>query len=214
MSKTTQTKKFCKVCFDAKKTEAEYTSHYVRQSPEPGSKVVCPTLLAAECGYCHEKGHTPSCCKTLKAHQKVKKNQEYKKFAIQQMEKEEKEKKEKSVNKKSNVYDALMEDSDEEEEKEEEKGGEETEEKEEKEIKNEKIIDIDEFPSLTNTKAQVTKVVNCNFLAAVTCPQLKPAPALVQPKAIQLASEINWWEDDEESDDDDDLSLGYEDEDF
>ena len=27
--------------------------------------MVCPTLLAQECRYCHESGHTPSCCKKL-----------------------------------------------------------------------------------------------------------------------------------------------------
>ena len=75
--KNTEQKKFCKVCFDAGKSETEYTSHFVRASPEPTAKVVCPTLLQAECGYCHEIGHTPSCCSTLKAHQKAKKRQEY-----------------------------------------------------------------------------------------------------------------------------------------
>jgi len=75
--KQAEQKKFCKVCFDAGKSESEYTSHYVRASPEPTAKVVCPVLLQAECGYCHEKGHTPSCCKLAKTHQKEKKQQEY-----------------------------------------------------------------------------------------------------------------------------------------
>lgn len=65
-------KKFCKVCFDAGKEESLYTNHYVRETPEPSSKVVCPTLLQAKCGYCHENGHTPSRCKLLKTHQKEK----------------------------------------------------------------------------------------------------------------------------------------------
>jgi len=55
------------VCHDAGKTEAEYTSHYVRETPEPNSRVVCPTLLCAECKYCYEIGHTPSCCPILKS---------------------------------------------------------------------------------------------------------------------------------------------------
>lgn len=59
-------KPYCKVCHDAGKTEAEYTSHYVRETPEPSSRVVCPTLLCAECNYCYEIGHTPSCCPALK----------------------------------------------------------------------------------------------------------------------------------------------------
>lgn len=69
-------KKFCKVCFDAGKEESLYTNHYVRETPEPTSKVVCPTLLQAKCGYCHELGHTPSRCKLLKTHQKEKMRQE------------------------------------------------------------------------------------------------------------------------------------------
>ena len=59
-------KPYCKVCHDAGKTETEYTSHYVRETPEPSSRVVCPTLLCAECNYCYKIGHTPSCCPALK----------------------------------------------------------------------------------------------------------------------------------------------------
>ena len=59
-------KPFCKVCKDAGKSEAEYTSHYVRASREPGAAVVCPTLLSQECAYCHELGHTKKYCPKLK----------------------------------------------------------------------------------------------------------------------------------------------------
>jgi len=69
-------KKFCKVCLDAGKSESEYTSHFVRASPEPSAKVTCPTLLGASCGYCHEKGHTPTHCKLLKTHKKEKMREE------------------------------------------------------------------------------------------------------------------------------------------
>ncbi|NBW58918.1 hypothetical protein EBR43_14310 [bacterium] len=58
---------FCKVCFDAGKTEKEYTSHYVRSEPGPNSKVVCPTLLSQCCGFCGECGHTPKFCRVLTA---------------------------------------------------------------------------------------------------------------------------------------------------
>jgi hypothetical protein len=58
-----QTKKFCKVCFDAGKTEAEYVSHYVRDNI--GGAVVCPTILNQQCNYCKNKGHTPSHCPAL-----------------------------------------------------------------------------------------------------------------------------------------------------
>ena len=56
---------FCKVCKDAGKSEAQYTSHYVKDRPGPQGKVCCPTLLSLECRYCHEMGHTPSCCPVL-----------------------------------------------------------------------------------------------------------------------------------------------------
>jgi len=58
-------KPFCKVCHDAGKSEKEYTSHYVRSEPGPNGKVVCPTLLSQECGYCGACGHTPKFCQVL-----------------------------------------------------------------------------------------------------------------------------------------------------
>ena len=55
-------KAFCKVCFDAGKTEAEYTSHYLKSAPGPDGKLVCPTLLNQACLTCGQKGHTSSYC--------------------------------------------------------------------------------------------------------------------------------------------------------
>lgn len=63
---------FCKVCHDAGKPESEYTSHFVKDTPGTNGVVVCPTLLAQQCGYCHTAGHTVSYCKLLKQHQKAK----------------------------------------------------------------------------------------------------------------------------------------------
>lgn len=54
--------KFCKVCFDARKSEKIFTSHFVRKSRHPNSKVVCQTLLKTECHICKEMGHTPRYC--------------------------------------------------------------------------------------------------------------------------------------------------------
>jgi hypothetical protein len=58
--------KFCKVCQDAGKTESEYRSHFTRETPDPNSRVLCPTLLALECRFCYKKGHTVKYCTTLK----------------------------------------------------------------------------------------------------------------------------------------------------
>ena len=61
-------KPFCKVCFDSGKTEKEYTSHYVKKLD---GTVICPTLLSAECRFCHKKGHTVSKCPLAKKHDKM-----------------------------------------------------------------------------------------------------------------------------------------------
>jgi len=62
---STKVTKFCKVCFDAGKSEKEYTNHYVRRDREPNSPVVCPTLLNQECGFCGKLGHSPKYCTVL-----------------------------------------------------------------------------------------------------------------------------------------------------
>ena len=54
---------FCRVCKDAGKPSSLYTSHFVKDAP--GGTVVCPTLLAQKCNYCHAKGHTPKYCPIL-----------------------------------------------------------------------------------------------------------------------------------------------------
>jgi len=79
MFHTTQkksSKPFCKVCHDAGKMEAEYTSHFVKSEPGAKGVVVCPTLLAQGCGFCREFGHTVKYCMKLKNREKnIKKNE-------------------------------------------------------------------------------------------------------------------------------------------
>ena len=76
-------KPFCKVCQDAGKTEAEYTSHYVRSRPDMNGKttVTCPVLAATECRYCYKMGHTTKFCPVLEENEKRAKKQ--KSVAIQ-----------------------------------------------------------------------------------------------------------------------------------
>ena len=57
--------KCCSYCKAGGKSEAEWSSHWVKD--KVGGKVVCPALLANECGYCHAVGHTPKFCPKLKA---------------------------------------------------------------------------------------------------------------------------------------------------
>ena len=59
--------KFCKICKDMGKSLEEYTSHYVRETPDPTSKVVCPVLIAAVCRYCKAGGHTVKHCPKIEA---------------------------------------------------------------------------------------------------------------------------------------------------
>lgn len=59
--------KFCSYCHAKGLSEAEFTSHFVKDAPGPKGKVCCPELLKNECGYCHEIGHTPKHCPKLKA---------------------------------------------------------------------------------------------------------------------------------------------------
>ena len=64
---STITKMSCPVCKSAGKPESVYTSHFTKSEPGPNGTVVCPTLLAQECGYCHKTGHTPKFCPKIKA---------------------------------------------------------------------------------------------------------------------------------------------------
>ena len=70
-SKNTK-KPFCKVCFDAGKTESEYTSHNVKKYNVMTAKMetVCPTLNATECRYCYKLGHTTKFCPILEERKK------------------------------------------------------------------------------------------------------------------------------------------------
>ena len=56
---------FCSFCFHSKRPEAEFSAHWVKD--KKNGEVTCPLLLANECGYCHEKGHTPKFCPRLKS---------------------------------------------------------------------------------------------------------------------------------------------------
>lgn len=110
MSSTKNTKPFCKVCFDAGKSEIDYRSHYLRSEPGAKGKIICPTLLSNECTYCHKKGHMKSHCLLLK-----KANKENAKACIRKAFENENE----VVNEKAkpvNKYSALDSDAEEEEE--------------------------------------------------------------------------------------------------
>ena len=71
-------KKFCKVCFDAGKPETVYTNHTVKTMNVRTGKLetTCVTLLALECRYCFKAGHTVKFCPVLKESNKGRKEHE------------------------------------------------------------------------------------------------------------------------------------------
>ena len=66
ISNSAPIQKYCKVCQDAGKSESEYRSHFTRETRDPNSRVLCPTLLSLECRFCYKNGHTVKYCKVLK----------------------------------------------------------------------------------------------------------------------------------------------------
>ena len=70
-------KPYCKVCHDSGKSEAEYTSHFVKSEPGPKGVVVCPVLLGSMCNYCKQKGHTLKHCKELEKNKNQGKKDSY-----------------------------------------------------------------------------------------------------------------------------------------
>lgn len=84
-SRNQPTKKpYCKVCHDAGKPESVYTSHYVKTSLDANAKIACPTLLALECKYCFQSGHTVKYCSVIKKNEKAKRTEEFKKIQQEQ----------------------------------------------------------------------------------------------------------------------------------
>jgi hypothetical protein len=104
LSKTTFTP-YCKVCHDAGKEESVYLSHFIRETKDPSSKVVCPTLLSQECRYCFKSGHTVKYCKEIKRVQIKKSQQEKKDKARVSLENQ-------NDTKSNNIYQALTFDQD------------------------------------------------------------------------------------------------------
>jgi hypothetical protein len=109
-SANTDVKKYCKVCHDAGKSEIEYLSHFIRESRDPNSKIVCPTLLSLECRYCSNKGHTIKYCKILEKNKNMSSRQE----RINNYHKTEKN--DVKYKESSNIFDNLGSDSEEEDE--------------------------------------------------------------------------------------------------
>jgi len=160
-------KPYCAVCQSAGKPEEVYTSHFVRESPDQTSKVVCPTLLSQSCLHCGKTGHTTSYCSLKKKQEREMKKENYKQAILEAT-----KAKETIVTKKkaTNIFDMLNSDSEEEEVKKVST----TEKKAlilpsilkkevKKEVKSE--INIEEFPALSGgpIKRKVTEQPQISF---------------------------------------------------
>ena len=157
---TVSDQKYCKVCQDAGKSEAEFRSHFTRESRDPNSKVTCPILLALECRYCYKNGHTVKYCPIIKEREKMHRREEasYRQY---EMDKKASKPIEKPKQAPRNVFTCLNCDSDDE--------------------NNNQLTE--EFPGLVNaniTAPNNNKNKNSNYAAAL-------ATAIPEPKVIKLA---------------------------
>lgn len=55
-------KPFCPICKKNGRPEAEYNSHFIRETSDENSAIMCPILLDMECNHCGEKGHLVARC--------------------------------------------------------------------------------------------------------------------------------------------------------
>jgi hypothetical protein len=157
--------KYCKVCHDAGKTETEYRSHFTRETRDPSSKVVCPTLLALECRYCFKKGHTVKYCLVLKNNSAAQKAPR-----VQAPKKADEQPKGKIIN--TNAFAAL-----------------DSESEEEVEVVAAKVQEVkkEEFPALSSLSLKHTQPVLANYAAALAKPAPAPEPK-IEVKAAPWAS--------------------------
>ena len=181
----TAVQKYCKVCQDAGKTEAEFRSHYTRETRDPNSSIVCPTLLSLECRYCYKNGHTIKYCPFIKERVKqprhpveiIKTDEKPTHFSI-------------------NTFDCLNCESDNEDSP--------------NVIINQALV-VDEFPELVHTKQTVpSHFNNISYATALSTVVLNPKvinPKVIKTKAvpnltnsIKTVSAISWAEMDESSD--------------
>jgi hypothetical protein len=189
------TKKFCKICQDAGKSELEYTSHYSRETPDPKSKVVCPTLIAQDCRYCFKKGHTVKYCPTIKQNEKYKRrNEAFDKYNQQKISATESKGKTKETAK--NIFAALCDDEE----------SDSSDEKEEFPTITEQVAIPEQAPAATISRNYAEVAAK---MPEIETPVAKADPVPIQKKAQETyrskwaALESDDEEDDYEEEDDD-----------
>ena len=163
---STPVQKYCKVCHDAGKSEAEYRSHFTRESPDPKSKVLCPTLLALECRYCFKNGHTVKYCSVLKENEKKKKNEEFSARRVEKAKADVKPKGKSNTN--HNAFACLDSDSEEDEEV---------------------VKPQEEFPVLSATQSR-SQTVSFNYAAALAKPAVPKVQEVLKIQEVAVASPV------------------------
>ena len=180
-----QRKPFCKVCQDAGKPENIYTSHYTRESADPKSKVICPTLLALECRYCFKNGHTVKYCSVLASNKKMQEKAAQKQQEQKQQEQKQKEQAKAATKKKaSNAFAAFDSDS-------------------EDETPTTQEIKEEDFPALPATK-KIAQQASAAAVAASPAIAMSYATMASKPgfvKQVQEAPKTTTWAEEHEEDD-------------
>jgi len=151
---------FCKVCFDAKKPQSVYESHWVKDRE---GNVTCPTLNSQECRYCYKAGHTVKHCPVLAAQNAEKEKQARRQEALQRREAQEVQKtsqKAKASASNRGGFAALYDDSDDECKGEEEANAK----------ANAKALPVEEFPPLPTVSAKVQTGERPSFARALAKP--------------------------------------------
>ena len=109
----------CAMCEKAGLT-GKALEHYTRETQDPNSKIICPTILAFSCGYCGQAGHSRGFCQALKADQaraereRVRQEHEEERRRNERRSEDERQRQETTRRLNSNIYTAF----DDEEEKE------------------------------------------------------------------------------------------------
>ena len=185
-----QKKPFCKVCFDAKKPESEYTSHYVRSQPDSNGKtiVTCPILSATECRYCYKFGHTIKFCNVLE--EKKKKDNKDKSVAIRNQKAAERNavvpvslKRDNAIyaGKFASLYD-----------------------EEEEVVKPNVLVANNDFPTLNKKEVKFEATSNSNWASVAAKPAAPVEKPVAKPATVQKAQARSWAD---ESDSDDEKVL-------
>ena len=185
-----QKKPFCKVCFDAKKPESEYTSHYVRSRPDQNGNtiVTCPILSATECRYCYKFGHTIKFCNVLE--EKKKKDNKDKSVAIRNQKAAERNavvpvslKRDNATyaGKFASLYD-----------------------EEEEVVKPNVLVANNDFPTLNKKEVKFEATSNSNWASVAAKPAAPVEKPVAKPATVQKAQARSWAD---ESDSDDEKVL-------